>query len=268
MAQMITINDSNFHLHLDHIGDDGLRRAKGLRPRNYNTHPLGFYSSIPPLAGLQPMTDDEIQAAIKRKNLDNSWLDNLRNVGMYGAPVPSRDQDGKGYCWAHSGVSANLLVRARDNQPYADLSAYAIACIIKSYQDEGGWGAEGVDWQVKNGVPTSKTWAQQSMSKSNDNAAMRAEAALYKPNGVWADMQNNDDRALATCLCHDYPVVVDFNWWSHSVCACRLITWNPLKILIWNSWGDSWSANGMGELEGSKASPDGQVALITTKISA
>ncbi len=237
----------------------------GLIPRDYSTHPIGHYKSIPPFFGIPMMTDDEIQAAIVRKNAEKSWLSDLRDVGMFGSPIPSRDQNGKGYCWAHSSVSANLLIRARDNQPYADLSAYAIACIIKGYRDEGGWGAESVDWQVANGVPTSKTWPQQSMSRSNDNAAMRAEAALYKPVGVWADMQPNDNRALATCLCKDDPVVVDFNWWSHSVCACRLVSWNPLSIWIWNSWGDSWSNNGMGVLSGSKASPDGQVALVTVR---
>ncbi len=247
----------------------------GLIPRDYSTHPVGHYKSIPPLFGVPMMTDDEIEAAIVRKNADHSWLSDLRLVGMFGQPIPSRDQNGKGYCWAHSSVSANLLIRARDNQPYADLSAYAIACIIKGYRDEGGWGAESVDWQVANGCPTSKTWPQQSMSRSNDNAAMRAEAALYKPTGVWADMQPNDNRALATCLCKDDPVVFDSNRWSHSICACRLIAWGPngrnLKVQIWNSWGDDWRSGtnepGMGILPSSDsgASPDGQVALITVR---
>jgi hypothetical protein len=252
--------------------------AYGLKPRNYSTHPIGFYASIPPLFGVSMMSDADIEAAIVRKNADHSWLSDLRMIGMFGGVVPSRDQNGKGYCWAHSSVSANLLIRARDNQPYEDLSAYAIACIIKGYQDEGGWGAESVDWQVANGCPTSKTWPQQSMSRSNDNPAMRTEAALYKPTGVWADMKPNDNRALATCLCNNDPVVFDSNQWSHSICACRLISWGPngknLKIQIWNSWGDDWTGNGCSEpgmgflpSKDSGASPDGQVALITTRAS-
>lgn len=268
MGQMIEIHDGNFTQFIDHVGDDGQQRAKGLRPRDYGSHPLGCYASIPPGLAIPLMTDEEIQAAIIRKNADQSWLSDLRMVGNFGAMIPSRDQNGKGYCWFHSGTSANLLVRARDNQPYADLSAYAGACIIKGYRDEGGWGAEGVEWQVANGCPTSKTWPQRSMSRSNDTPAMRAEAALYKPTGVWADLKPHDDRALATCLCNDCPVVVDYNWWSHSVCACRLISWKPLKILIWNSWGDSWSQNGTGELSQSKGSPDGQVALVTVRAAA
>ncbi len=266
---MITIDDSNYmqHVSVPYVGPDGKIRMTGGKPRNYNTHPVGSYGTMPAYANVTPMTDEEIQAAIIRKNADHSWLSDLREVGMYGARIPSRDQNGKGYCWMHSGVSADLLCRARDNQPYADLSAYAGACIIKGYRDEGGWGAEGVQWMQANGMPTSKTWPQQSMSRTNDTPAMRQEAQLYKPTGVWADLNPNDDRALATCLCKNFPVVVDFNWWSHSVCACRLISWKPLKILIWNSWGDSWSEQGMGELAGSKASADGQVALTEIRIS-
>lgn len=269
MAELITIDDNNFEQFIDHTGDDGQPRMKGLIPRDYSVKPVGCYASMP-VFSLPLMTDDEIEAAIKRKDAEQSWLSDTRETGMYGGRVPSRDQNGKGYCWAHSGVSANLLVRARDNQPYEDLSAYAIACIIKNYRDEGGWGAEGLQWQIDNGVPTSKTWPQQSMSRSNDNAAMRAEAEKYKVNGSWMDMQPRDKRALATALCRNDPVVVDFNWWSHSVCACRLKSWGSngsnLKITIWNSWGDSWSSNGMGDLSGSKAVPDGQVALVTTRI--
>lgn len=269
MATMIEINDGNYQQFISHVGSDGKERMRGLIPRPYDKLPVGCYAGIPKFA-LPPMSDADIEATILRKNTEQSWLSDLRNVGMYGFPVPSRDQNGKGYCWAHSGTSANLLVRARDNQPYADLSAYAIACIIKGYRDEGGWGAEGIEWQQANGCPTSKTWPQQSMARSNDNAAMRAEAALYKPTGVWQDMQPRDKRALATALCKDIPVVVDYNWWSHSVCACRLVSWgangNNLSIWIWNSWGDSWSDNGMGVLSGSKAIPDGQVALVSTLI--
>lgn len=253
--------------------------AFGLIPRDYSVKPIGHYASIPAFnaLGIQLMTDEQIEAAIIRKNADQSWLSDLRMVGMYGGMIPSRNQNGKGACWMHSGVSANLLVRARDNQPYADLSAFAGFCLIKGYRDEGGDGSEGVDWQIKNGCPTSKTWPQQSMSRSNDTPAMHAEAALYKPTGVWADMQPNDNRAMATCLCNDDPVVFDSNRWSHSICACRLIAWGPngrnLKVQVWNSWGDDVSSGtkepGMWVLPSkeSGASPDGQVALITVRAS-
>jgi hypothetical protein len=166
-------------------------------------------------------------------------------------------------CWAHSSVSAMLIRRAADGEPYADLSAYAVACIIKGYRDEGGWGAESLEWIAQHGVPTAKTWPQQSMSRSNDNAAMRAEAALHKYTD-WRDIDPGNMKAqLVTCLLLGMPVVSDFNWWSHSVCTIDLVSLNPFRTRIWNSWGDSWSENGTGILEGNKAVPDGALVAIT-----
>ncbi len=62
-----------------------------------------------------------------------------------------------------------------------------------------------------------------------------------------------------------FPVVVDYNWWSHSICALDLVSLSPFRIRIWNSWGDSWSEGGTGILEGGKAIPNGAlVALVQT----
>src|ERR1022692_897588 len=101
----------------------------GLIPRDYSVKPIGHYASIPPLAGIPLMRDADIEAAIIRKNADHSRLSDLPLVGLFGGVIPSGYQNGKGFCWALSGVSALLLVRARDNQPFKDLSPYAIACI-------------------------------------------------------------------------------------------------------------------------------------------
>jgi len=233
----------------------------GGQPRNYATHPVGYLACAKPF-DLPLMTDDEIEAAIKRKDADSSWLSQIRDRGMFGGRIPSRDQNGRGYCWMHSGVSAVLLCRARDNQPYADLSAYAGACIIKQFRDQGGWGSEGIEFMAERGIPTSEFWPQKSVARANDNPQTWANAAKYKIT-EWMDLDPRNVRQLATCLCNDIPVVTDFNWWGHSVCACRLKRWNGgrnILITIWNSWADSWKEYGMGDLEGNQAIPDGQIA--------
>lgn len=230
-------------------------------PRDYSAYPVGYLYCAKPF-DLPLMTDEEIEAAIKRKDAENSWLDNIRDKGMFGQRIPSRDQNGKGYCWAHSSTSACLLVRARDNQPYADLSAYAVACIIKGYRDQGGWGSESLEFIADRGIPTSKTWPQQSMSQSNDNAATWAEAKKYIVT-EWMDGEPRNARQEATALCNDLPCVVDHNFWSHSIASCRVIRWGPngrdFKKRIWNSWSDSWKNGGMGDLEGSQAPADGLI---------
>ena len=119
---------------------------------------------------------------------------------------------------------------------------------------------ESVEWIAANGVPTSKTWPQQSMSRTNDNPNMRAEAAKRKYK-KWMELDHSKMKAqLVTCLLLGIPVVSDFNWWSHSVCTIDLVSLSPFRTRIWNSWGDGWSANGTGILEGNKAIPDDALA--------
>jgi hypothetical protein len=206
-----------------------------------------------------------------------------------------------GNCWFHSGTSAQLLMRAVMGEPYADLSAYAGACKIKNFRDEGGWGAQGVDFQTEKGIPTSQFWPQKSMSKSNDNPQTWENALLHRVAEGWIDTQAQQyDRKLsrqqvATLLLSGCPVVVDYNWWGHSVCAADLVDgaqnfeagllrnengklltvqefdeqWEMdsdaggFGVRIWNSWGDSWSQQGMGVLAAGKAWPDGAVGLRT-----
>ena len=263
----VVIHDGNYQQFLA-PRDPNAQGTHGLKPRDYAKHPVGAYPWATAV-DFPLIPRSEWSARIKEKESSLSRLSDIRMTrGPNGGMIPSRYQNGKGFCWAHSGVSAHLMVRAVMNEPYADLSAYAIACIVKDYADEGGWGAQGVDWQVQNGCPTSATWPQQSMSRSNDNAAMRADAAKHKIVAQWADLSAAEyDRDLTfdqvgTLLLCNIPVVVDYNWWSHSVCAIDLVETSPGKfgVRIWNSWSDSFGANGTAVLEGQKAIPDGAVA--------
>ncbi len=229
----------------------------GLVPRNFATHPVG-YNSKP--FDLPLIPESEWASRLAAQIAAKAQLSDIRNAGMFGQRIPSRDQNGKGYCWAHSSTSASLLIRAVNNEPYADLSAYCVACIIKGYQDEGGWGAESLEWIAANGIPTSEFWPQQSMSRSNDNPAMRANAALHKVT-EWMDLDPNQMKAqLVTCLLNNIPVVSDHSWWGHSICAMDLVSLQPFTTRIWNSWGDSWNGDGTGLLQGSKAIPDAAIA--------
>jgi hypothetical protein len=36
-------------------------------------------------------------------------------------------------------------------------------------------------------------------------------------------------------------------------------------VLIWNSWSNSWSDNGMGVLEGNRAIPNGAIAVRVSR---
>lgn len=266
MAELC-INDSNYQQYVEHFDPvTGKKLARGLRPRNYQTHPVGCYACAKPF-DIPLISSSEWEARLAARIDAKAQLSDIRNRGNNGSPIPSRDQNGRGYCWFHSGVSAQLIVRAINNEPYADLSAYAGACIIKNYRDEGGWGAEGVEWEAENGCPTSEFWPQQATSPKYDTPAMRENAKLHRFT-KWMDLEPRNKEQLVTCLLLGMPVVVDYDWWSHSICALDLVSINPFRIRIWNSWGDSWSENGTGLLEGSKALPDGALAARVVTASA
>jgi hypothetical protein len=174
-------------------------------------------------------------------------------------------------CWFHSIVAAMLLVRARDMMPFADLSAYAGACMIKNFRDEGGWNPQALDFVTERGCPTSKFWPQRSMSRANDNPQTWADAAKYRVTEGWVDLTKNIyDRdmtfdqhfsALLACV----PVAADRYRWSHSTVDMDPLEIDPSRDLQdperwgirgWNSWGDSWGDRGMFVMKGRLALAD------------
>src|SRR5882724_6179007 len=135
MAEII-INDQNYMQFLS-PPQPNAQGHSGLKPRNFQTHPVGSYAFAKPF-DVPLIPESEWQSKLDAQKAAHAQLSDIRNVsGPNGGPIPPRDQDGKGYCWAHSSTSAALLARAVAGEPYADLSAFMVACIIKGYQDEG-----------------------------------------------------------------------------------------------------------------------------------
>lgn len=257
MPAELIINDSNYHLFTD---PNVVGREMGLIPRDFTRNPVGYCAAAKPF-DLPLIPQGEWQARLDDMVAKKYLMSDIRNrSGPAGGPIPSLDQDGYGYCWCHSGVSANILIRAANNQPFADLSAFMVGCLVKNYRNQGGWCTQGVEFMAEHGCATSKTWSQRSAARSNDNPAMREEAKKY----VITEWMDLDPRymweQLVTCCLLGIPVATDFNWWGHSVCTMDIVSLNPRRIRILNSWGDSWSDNGAGILEGSKALPDGAIA--------
>lgn len=230
--------------------------STGLVPRDYSTHPVG-YNSKPFTLPIIPK--EKRQALLDAQIASKSRLSDIRRRGKNGGIIPSTDQNGKGFCWSHSSTSAVLLLMAKQGEPYAELSAYAVACIIKNFQDQGGWGSQSLEFIASRGIPTAQFWPQRSMNRANDNPNTWADAAKHKVT-EWMDLEPRNTDQFITCLLLGIPVVTDLNWWGHSVCTMDLVSLNPLKTKIWNSWGDGWGDQGEGILEGSKAIPDGAIA--------
>lgn len=253
----IIISDDNFMQFIDPL-IEGERKVCGTVPRDYAQYPVGYLMCARPF-DLPLIPESEWQPRLDAINAAKAQLSDIRNKGKFGEPIPSTDQNGYGYCWCHSGTSAHLIVRAFNNLPFADLSAYMVGCLIKNYRNQGGWGSQGVEFMAEHGIATSQFWPQRGTKREYDNPAMREDAKKYRIT-EWMDLQPRNKAQLVTCLLSGIPVVSDFNWWGHSVLTVDLVSLNPFKTRIWNSWGDRWSENGMGILEGNRAIPDGQIA--------
>lgn len=281
----LVIDDSNWQEHAADANVGGELRVRGLVPRNYSTHPVGSYEGSVRFDAVRDFTlipREEWSSRIRDLVQAQAQLSDIRLTGNNGQPIPSTDQNGQGYCWAHSPTSANMLLRAAAGLPYVRLSAFSVACPIKNYRDQGGWGAQALDYMREKGVASVAFWPEKSMSRANDNAQTWENAALHKITEGWIDLDAAQyDRKLtfdqvATLLLCKIPVVMDCNWWGHSICgmdlvevdsSLRLTDADRWGVRIWNSWTDQWGDRGMGVLRGAKGIPDGATGPRVTTAS-
>lgn len=180
-----------------------------------------------------------------------------------------------GNCWAYSTTAAVQILRAAHNMPYVPLSAHSVACVIKDFRDQGGWGALSLDYIREKGVVPQSLWPAKSMSRQYNTSSNWEEAKKYRVTEGWYDLSESVyDRDLTfdqvmTLLLSRVPVVLDFYWWGHSVCGFDPVDFGNQYSLndperwgidIMNSWRDAWGNTGMGIVRGRKAIPDGAVA--------
>lgn len=238
----------------------------GYVPRDYSVDPPEMFD---PPSQMTLIPRSEWDARIQEQEEQKSSLWHLRQKAADGEQMPTLDQNGQGYCWAYSTTRCVMYTRAMANQPYIRLSAHAIGCMVKGFRDEGGWCGLSAKFHRERGCPSVEYWPEKSMSRSNDKPEVWGNAALHKVTEEWVDLtrnvydQNLTVEQLATCLLLNIPVAVDFNHWSHSVCAIQLVKVESgsYGIRIDNSWTDGWGEQGTGILRGGKEVPDGAVAI-------
>tara|TARA_R110000803_G_scaffold114775_2_gene183190 strand:- start:896 stop:1699 length:804 start_codon:yes stop_codon:yes gene_type:complete len=246
---------------------------RGLVKRDYRSNPVGCYSTSTPWSMEVPVIPKaEWSERIKDMEANKSRLSDIRDKADGGNQMESLDQNGQGFCWAYSTAACVMLLRAAANMPYSRLSPHSVACKIYNFRDRGAWGALSMEFMSENGIPEEKYWPQKSMSRQYDNPETWENAKKHRITEGWMDLNLNAyDRELsfeqvATCLLSRIPVVLDYNWWGHSVAGMDLVETSPGKfgVRILNSWTDDWGSKGTAVLEGKKAIPDGACAARVT----
>lgn len=245
---------------IDVVGGD----VHGLIPRNFTTHPQGYchptYQALNLPVFPRSEWSDRIKEMAERKSRVSDYL-----LALQGAKALY--QNGYGYCWAYSTGHAITALRAVMNLPYVLLSPFGVAQIIKNGRDEGGWGALSTEFAQANGYPSDRLWPNLKPGLSHDNAELRADMLLHKIEEGWVDLADpvyarnlSFDQMMTLLMCR-IPVVVDFNWWGHSVCAVDPVEIEPGSFgpRILNSHGEVISEQLM-VLQGSRGIPDGAVA--------
>lgn len=252
-------------------------RAKGCIPRDYDAAPQGCYAAAPAwdIASIPLVPWDEIPDRIAHMTETKTRLLDLVES------LDPLDQNGQGYCWYYSGTAAIHCLRMRNNQPNIRLSAHSGAWVIKNGRDQGGWGAQGLDFQRERGTMPVSLWPEKSMDGNRYNTAANWEAAKeFRPTEGFVDLAVPQyDRQLTvqqylTCFLNRIPAIFDYNWWGHSVCGLWAYDYKPslpkhdpnryAATEILNSWAKTWGQNGRGVLKDSKAFPNSACAPRAT----
>ena len=245
---------------------------RGGIPRDYMVQPKDMFASP---SGMPLIPESEWRDRFEEQEKEKSSLEHLYlGESLQSPKFVNLDQNGNGYCWAYSTGHAIMFDRLRSNQPMVRLNPHATAAIIKSGRDEGGWSGLSAKFARETGYALEGTgpgqWPLHSRNLKFDTPELRAEMGKYKVTEEWVDLalapydQNLTFAQLATCLLLNIPCQVDYNWWSHAICAIRLV-WanNAWAVMIINSW-KGWGRFGLGLLEGSRKVPDGSLATRST----
>lgn len=224
-------------LYIDPIQDDGLKRVRGLIPRDFSKYPNGKDGGVDFLGGDSPAQikvypRSEWPQRIKDQVADRRRLSDFRAIGNGGSIIPALDQNGKGYCWAHSTTGIAMLARAIAGQLYVPLSAYSVAATIKQGRDEGGWCGLSLKFVIERGIAPQSLWPQGDMNYNSPkytSADAQAQFALYKAVESWYDLskaeydQTMQFDTVCSLLMSTQGVVGDFNWWGHSVALMDVV---------------------------------------------
>lgn len=252
------INDSNWKTEADDSVPRSLGMSKGYVERE-TPYGQGFAAPFDD-SWLIPESEWKDRIADREANgQTNKQLREYHNI-------PSLDQNGTNYCWAHGPTCCMQLVQVQSGETLRPLSAASIAAPIKNFQNVGGWGEQAISYMAKNGINEVVDWPINKIDRRY-YTEQNKEKALLNRVVDWIDLKPKNFNQLVSCLLRGIPCSVAYMWWSHLVTAIDVVLVDgEICVLIWNSWSDKWGDRGMSVLRGSKKLPDEAIAPMVRLI--
>lgn len=229
---------------------DGERKTRGLIPNDWDRNPRGSFGTA---FNIPLIPESEWRGRIEHQQATRSSLVHLADD----AGLNVLDQNGTSYCWINATIRAMELFRLANGLPIVKLSPASVGGPIKGYENEGGWGIEGLRYLEKHGAVPVSMWPANAINQKYDTAETRSIREQFKITESW-EIPERSFEALATCLLLNIPVSAGYNWWGHQICCARLVVLanGDFGVEIDNSWSTSWGTNGRGILTRQKATPD------------
>lgn len=188
----------------------------------------------------------------------NEWRDRCGEHGVSLRPTMeaggyrSKDQNGTNFCWAFGVVGAMEVCRITAGLPHVELSPASIACPIKNWRNQGGWGDQAIEYIEEHGIMPESIWPEHKITKEHWTAENREVAKKYRIT-EWDDL-SNDFELHVSCLLQGIPVAVGYNWWGHLVFSMGVRYRNGrFEIESMNSWSERYGDNGYFWIQEHKA---------------
>lgn len=248
------IDDSNFKSHADDTEAERLGMSKGWKERQ-TPYGEGVGATFEP-SWLIP--ESEWKERIEEREKTNRTIRALKEYKN----VPSLNQNGTNYCWAHGPTCCMQIVQLQSGEELKPLSAVSVAAPIKNFQNVGGWGDQALNYIRANGINEVKDWPINKIDRRYFTAENK-EKAKKNLCQEWLDLKPKNFNELMSCLLRGIPVAVAFMWWSHLVTAVDAVIDNgEVCPVIWNSWSDDWGDKGLSVIKGNKKFADEQIAPL------
>jgi hypothetical protein len=255
--ELITINDQNYQQFIDPI----------VNGEQYHCTSNGIF--LPGMAAgevvefeeqdeIQLVPEDEIDDRFRQFEKDGETMDVImRDSGLH-----TLDQDGTSSCWGQSVTFTGMMFRLMTTLRVYLLSPASVCGPVTGWRDVGGFGINAAKQAQRVG------WLEQNVMKPNAVVSGRSvwtpeNQELAKRHQVLRWMRVTTRQQEASCICARRAVSGGYNWWRHQVATVHMYAgqWKTKKKIV-NTWGDDWSEDGYGNLEGSRSQADDMLCLL------